>query len=170
MSTIKTGWLKDKNGDKFAPKTLSSQVIGSDGVNLEDKIQAQLDEFRNEMGEKDHNHDDIYEKKTDADAKLGEAKEYADNAAKAVKDDLLNGAGAAYDTLKELGDLIDVNQNAIEALETVATGKADKDHDHEGVYEEVGSIELAKAEIKAYVDEALASRIVVQMHTWEADD
>lgn len=44
--------------------------------------------------------------------------------AAAVKNDLLNGAGSAYDTLKELGDLIDVNVDAIDALETVAASKA----------------------------------------------
>lgn len=57
---------------------------------------------------------------------LAEAKSYADG----IKNDLLNGAGTAYDTLKELGDLIDDNQDAIDALETVAAGKADKDHTH----------------------------------------
>lgn len=41
-TTVKTGWLKDKNGDKFAPKTLTSQVQTSDGVLLEDKIQSDL--------------------------------------------------------------------------------------------------------------------------------
>lgn len=56
---------------------------------------------------------------------------YVDTAVNDVKNDLLNGAGAAYDTLKELGDLITDNQDAIDALETVATGKADKDHDHD---------------------------------------
>ena len=55
---------------------------------------------------------------------------YADNAAQKVKDDLLNGAGSAYDTLKELGELIDENVDAIEALESVAAGKADKEHTH----------------------------------------
>lgn len=70
------------------------------------------------------------ETKSDASAKLTEAKTYADNAAKAVKNDLLNGAGTAYDTLKELGDLIDNNVDAIEALEKVAAGKADKTHVH----------------------------------------
>lgn len=39
MSTpVKTGWLTDKNGDKFAPKTLVSQVQTSDGISLEDKL------------------------------------------------------------------------------------------------------------------------------------
>lgn len=44
----------------------------------------------------------------------------------AVKNDLLNGAGAAYDTLKELGDLIDDNTDTLDALEIVAAGKQDK--------------------------------------------
>jgi len=54
----------------------------------------------------------------------------AAGAAVAVKNELLNGAGAAYDTLKELGDLIDDNNDAIDALNTVAAGKADKNHTH----------------------------------------
>ena len=62
------------------------------------------------------------------------AKAYADtaasNAATKVKNDLLNGAGTAYDTLKELGDLIDDNADAIEALEAIASGKADATHSH----------------------------------------
>ena len=63
------------------------------------------------------------------------AKAYADSAASTaantVKNDLLNGAGTAYDTLKELGDLIDDNVDAIEALEAVAAGKADAEHTHD---------------------------------------
>lgn len=61
---------------------------------------------------------------------LASAKSYADSAASKVKSELLNGAGQAYDTLKELGDLIDTNQDAIEALETVASGKANAVHTH----------------------------------------
>lgn len=83
----------------------------------------------------DHNHDTVYETKTDAQTKLNEAKSYADNAATAIKNDLLNGAGDAYDTLKELGELIDENADAISALEAVATSKADKEHNHDDVYE-----------------------------------
>jgi len=81
-----------------------------------------------------HNHDTTYDKKGAADSALASAKSYADSAAttaaNAVKNDLLNGAGTAYDTLKELGDLIDDNADAIDALETVAAGKADKTHTH----------------------------------------
>lgn len=85
-----------------------------------------------------HNHDTAYDAKGSASTALSEAKTYADTvattAAKNVKDDLLNGAGTAYDTLKELGDLIDTNTNAIDALETVAGGKADVDHTHDDRY------------------------------------
>ena len=66
-----------------------------------------------------------------ADTALASAKTYADNAATKVKNDLLNGAGTAYDTLKELGDLIVENADAIDALETIASGKADAEHTHE---------------------------------------
>ena len=41
-TTVKIGWLKDSNGEKFAPKTLISQVQTSDGILLEDKIQADI--------------------------------------------------------------------------------------------------------------------------------
>ena len=57
-------------------------------------------------------------------------KEYVNEAVESVKDELLNGAGEAYDTLKELADLIDENTDAIDALESVATGKADATHTH----------------------------------------
>lgn len=45
------------------------------------------------------------------------------NTAKAeVKNELLGGAGEAYDTLKELATLIDTNKDAIGALQTIANG------------------------------------------------
>ena len=78
-----------------------------------------------------HKHDDLYDAKGAAAGALSSAQTYADNAATKVKNDLLNGAGTAYDTLKELGDLIDDNQDAIDALEIVAAGKADAEHTHE---------------------------------------
>lgn len=71
-----------------------------------------------------------------------------DASSNAVKNDLLNGAGTAYDTLKELGDLIDDNQDAIGALETVAAGKADKEHNHDDKYYTESEID-SKLEAKA---------------------
>lgn len=73
---------------------------------------------------------DTYETKSNALANYDSLKGYADNAATNVKNDLLNGAGDAYDTLKELGDLIDDNTDAIEALRDVAAGKANATHNH----------------------------------------
>lgn len=50
-------------------------------------------------------------------------------AKQAVKDDLLGGAGEAYDTLKELADLIDSNKTAIDALKVIAGGAVRYDQD-----------------------------------------
>lgn len=44
------------------------------------------------------------------------------NAKQTVKDEILNGAGEAFDTLKELADLIQTNESAIDALEALAAG------------------------------------------------
>lgn len=43
-------------------------------------------------------------------------------AKQAIKNDLLGGAGTAYDTLRELADLIETNKTAIEALQVLAAG------------------------------------------------
>lgn len=78
-------------------------------------------------------------------------KNYADNAAATIKNELLNGAEPAYDTLKELSVLINENTNALDALENVAIGKKDSDlivtyldgstfsvtHSSEEIYEEI---------------------------------
>ena len=108
--------------------TLTESGISADARAVGEAINAvikDVDELSNQKADVGHNHNEAYDTKGAADTALASAKTYADSAAAKVKDDLLNGAGAAYDTLKELGDLIDDNQDAIEALETVATGKAD---------------------------------------------
>ena len=48
-TTVKTGWLKDSNGENFAPKTLSSQVQMSDGTLFEDKIQTDLNIMKEDI-------------------------------------------------------------------------------------------------------------------------
>lgn len=79
MSTkINIGWLKDKNGDKFAPKTLTSQIQTSDGILLEDKIGTDLSALKEEVktyanilnnnkADVNHNHDDRYYTETEVD-------------------------------------------------------------------------------------------------------
>lgn len=103
---------------------------------------------------------DNYETKLDAETKLAEAKSYTDN----VKNDLLNGAGDAYDTLKELGDLIDDNTDAIEALERVATGKAERVHVHE-----ISDVTSLQETLNA-IEQNILQKTQVQIITWEADD
>lgn len=129
-----------------------------------------------------------YETKYDASSKLIEAKSYADN----IKNDLLNGAGDAYDTLRELGELIDDNTDAIDALEIVAAGKANKVHEHDDLYYTEFEIEEKIAVIntsisnatkeakshsdtnfnmaKSYTDDLVSQKTQVQIITWGADD
>ena len=67
-----------------------------------------------------------YETKSAASSKLETAKAWATTEAERVKDELLNGAGEAYDTLQELSEEIIANDGAIAALEAVAATKAAK--------------------------------------------
>lgn len=67
-----------------------------------------------------------YETKSAASSKLETAKAWATTEAERVKDELLNGAGDAYDTLQELSEEIIANDGAIAALEAVAATKAAK--------------------------------------------
>lgn len=48
-TTINTGWLKNNNGEKFAPKTLSSQVLTNDGTSIESKLYSDLAIMENEI-------------------------------------------------------------------------------------------------------------------------
>lgn len=57
-TTVKTGWLKDKNGDKFSPRTLISQVQTSDGTPLEDKIANDISEVAEKIVPSDWNADE----------------------------------------------------------------------------------------------------------------
>lgn len=111
-----------------------------------------------------------YETKADATAKLAEAKTYADG----VKNSLLNGAGAAYDTLSELATLIDENTDAIDALEIVATGKANESDLTSHTANKSNPHGVTASQINVYtkseIDNALAKKSLVQIYAWEADD
>lgn len=139
-----------------------------------------------------HNHDDKYDIQGSADTAFASAKSYTDTAVTKVKNDLLNGAGGAYDTLKELGDLIDENTDAISALETIASSKADASHTHNDIYytktEIDGKVSTINTSIsnslnesksysdtnlktaKTYTDNAVAQKSSVQIVIWEEND
>ena len=158
--------------------------------------EVEVDTLLQNKSDINHNHDSTYDAKGSADEALIQAKSYADNAASnaanAIKNELLNGADAAYDTLKELGDLIDENVDAVNALETIASGKADASHTHNDIYYTEAEIDgkvstintsiatsLNEAKLhsntnlniaKVYTDNMVAQKTQVQFITWEADD
>ena len=128
----KTGLLYeyDKNQNATFPAQIKATEFVEGGTSLQNKYAAKADAVPSSRKINNKNlSSDIVLTSSDVNADpagsaseaLATAKEYSDK----IKNDLLNGAGAAYDTLKELGELIDENHNAIEALETIASGKAD---------------------------------------------
>ena len=79
--------------------------------------------------------------------------EYVKAATEDLKNEILDGVGEDYDTLKELVDLINENQDAIGTLEDIATGKADKEHTHEisevnGLQDELDTVNEELGNIK----------------------
>lgn len=75
------------------------------------------------------------------------------NAKNEVKGELLGGAGEAYDSLKELADLILANGDAISALETISAGQVKFDSAQELTLEQK---EVARANISAVSPEELS--------------
>lgn len=104
IANIELPELDDVNLDNYATKQW-----------VEDKGYLTAHQDLSGKADVDHTHDDLYEAK---------------GAAEAVKNELLNGAGDAYDTLKELSDLIIDNKGTIDALTELAANKADKEHEH----------------------------------------
>lgn len=94
-------------------------------------------------------------------------------ATRAVKEELLNGAGEAYDTLKELGELIEGNnvdileilgqisenkadKETLEALTQEVAKKADETHNHDDKYLTVHQ-DITHLATKTYVDDTLVN-------------
>ena len=98
-TTVKAGWLKDSQGNKFAPKTLSSQVTTNDGILLEDKIYADLGTLETSV-------------KGYTDIKVA---------------DLVNSAPDTLDTLGELAEAFEENKEVVETLDAAITNKVDKE-------------------------------------------
>lgn len=118
----------------------------------------------------------LYEAKSYTDEKVAAevtARDAAIATAKTeVKNELLNGAGEAYDTLQELGALIDGNETAIKVLETVASGKADKVHSHtvSDISDLQTHLDSVLTEKLEPINNSIANIPTIQLITWEADD
>lgn len=152
-TTVKTGWLKDKEGNKFAPKTLTSQVQTSDGTLLEDKIQADLDIAKSEILENvsidvddalslestnpiqnkvvSAEFETINTSIETANTNIDELKTNLNNYYTKVEADqkladLVNSAPETLDTLGELADAFNENNEIVAVLNEAITNKADK--------------------------------------------
>ena len=126
-TTVKAGWLKDSQGNKFAPKTMSSQVITDDGVVLEDKINEDLANLETSV------------------------KEYTDTKVA----DLVNSAPETLDTLGELAVAMAENESIIDALNEAITSKSDVNHNHDDSYytkEQVDNMVANVADVNSIVD------------------
>lgn len=142
-TTIKTGWLKDSEGNKFAAKTLMSQVQTNDGISLEDKIQSDLETTKAEILEEvadlnnsnvaPHHHDDRYYTESEMDTKI-----VALNSAIAGKADSSHDHNDVYYTEAE--------------IDTKLESKSDTTHKHDSDYDAKGSADAALASAKSYTD------------------
>ena len=100
--------------NKSNPHEVTKEQVGLGNVdNTADAAKVVLSATKATQDANGNNIAATYETKSEAESKLAESKAYSDAAAAAVKNDLLNGAGEAYDTLKELGELIDENTDAL---------------------------------------------------------
>ena len=120
-TTIKTGWLNEKNGDKFAPKTLTSQVQTNDGVLLEDKIQADLDTVKayaysvaSGKANASHTHDDRYYTETEIDTKLASKSDTTHK-----HDSAYDAKGSADDALSSAKEYTDAKTSGLASTATV---------------------------------------------------
>lgn len=92
-TTVKAGWLKDKDGNKFAPKTMASQVINNDGSLLTAQIDSNLAELETSLK-------DYTDEKIAALGNVGDANHSAtaDEATKALQDGNGNVITSTYET------------------------------------------------------------------------
>lgn len=114
-TTVKAGWLKDKDGNKFAPKTMASQIINNDGSLLTAQIDSDLAELETSL--KDYTDEQIA-----ALGNVGEADHAAtaDSATKATQD---GNGNVIVDTYATKTELQNMQSSVDEALASKATVK-----------------------------------------------
>lgn len=99
-TTVKAGWLKDKDGNKFAPKTMASQIINNDGSLLTAQIDSDLAELEASLKE-------YTDEKIAGIGNVGDANHSstADEATKALQDGDGNVITSTYATKTELQNM-----------------------------------------------------------------
>lgn len=99
-TTVKAGWLKDKDGNKFAPKTMASQIINNDGSLLTAQIDSDLAALEASLKE-------YTDEKIAGIGNVGDANHSAtaDEATKALQDGNGNVITSTYATKTELQNM-----------------------------------------------------------------
>ena len=99
-TTVKAGWLKDKDGNKFAPKTMASQIINNDGSLLTAQIDSDLAELEASLKE-------YTDEKIAGIGDVGDANHSStsDEATKALQDGDGNVITSTYATKTELQNM-----------------------------------------------------------------
>ena len=130
--TVNKGWLKDAQSNYFAPKTLISQILDSDGTSLENKISQSIDEAKNEA--KTYTDGQIKDMVGDNSvAKQIIGHNQSENAHDDIREEL-NGLKTRFEemssfseeTLKELEEALDVIKNDDGTLLASISNKVDK--------------------------------------------
>ena len=100
-TTIKTGWLEDNNGEKFAPRTITSQITTNDGTSLEQKIE------------------------TDILNSINEAKEYTDEKVNVLNETIENKVEKIDGKGLSTNDYTDKDKEKIDAIGIISTSLID---------------------------------------------
>lgn len=127
--TIKAGWLTDKDGNKFAPKTITSQIINGDGTLLTESLNASLTELETTL--KNYTDEQIANLEIPegggSDGGNADHAATADTATKAIQD---GNGNVITDTYETKTDATTKFNNAKAYVDAALEGKADDVHLH----------------------------------------
>ena len=142
-TTVKAGWLKDKDGNKFAPKTMASQVINNDGTLLTAQIDSDLANLEQSL--KDYTDEQIAGIGNVGDANHAAT---ADSATKATQDGNGNVISSTYETKTDAQTKFD---NAKAYVDNALADKSDSNHNHDDMY-------YTESEIDGFLGQLAASQ------------
>ena len=118
--SVKRSWIVDKNGNKIAPRTFTSQITTDDGTLLDQKLENDLLALKSETDEKLV--EEAAARGKAIDTAYASSNGYTDQAIA----DLINGAPTTLDTLKEIADAMAENDDVVKALDAAIGTKADQ--------------------------------------------
>lgn len=129
---------------------------------------AEVDTKLSGKSDTDHNHDSKYDAKGASTASLSQSKAYTDEKIAL----LLNNSSEAVDSIYELRDAMAENTDAIDALNSIASGKADKTHEH--AISDITNLQstlnakAAKSDFDTHVASTVSHITAAERTTWNA--